>query len=428
MIPIIYILVKAIFSYVNCRKFNLMEKQNKILLIQQDDKPISLSGNLKDIRKNVYNKYKDCDISIEKSRIKQLLKGDTKEDKDLNLILTIASSAILGSLLSTLLGLSIKSDSLTIKFENMSDKVSSIFTIIIGIDLLILILIILTKFIKNSSKDTMTEEWYYNFVLEVLDEIEKERMGIKMRKTVEIKEVDNYDDEKVLSKEKYRVDECLGVKIYREKKCGYWSNYRLDKIKKELICIDNEMEGKLIKALNEKKIKIVLASKKAGIYKNTCLGVYLDKDGNKERSELHNTIIIFKRYFATTIENTLIHEIGHFIDNYCGEYTNRNNRLYCKRKKSFNTENEMYESVRDNIFFSSKIQKNNIYKKLNLIRYSNYKMLSKELFAEMFKVYVGGGNNIIYNIAFSKTLKRNELSDEQKKYVENMKMYFIDIT
>ncbi|EGS5727785.1 hypothetical protein I8540_000954 [Clostridium perfringens] len=208
----------------------------------------------------------------------------------------------------------------------------------------------------------------------------------------------NKDIEAKLNK-KYIKEDICNLPIYIKENFKYGD---LKKIKNSLIYLDN----KLINALIDKDIIIILGKGICGkIYrKNLAYGVYLDEIGSEETSDLINSIVIINHIILRNhFEKTLFHEIGHFIDNYLGDYE-VNDGSY-----------ENYKSVGDNIFY--KLSKKNIRNN------KKSEKANKELFAELFAEYYS-----IEKINNNKYLKREYLEGEGKHILEGTIKKFIEIT
>ncbi|XZK28601.1 hypothetical protein ACSXCN_08605 [Clostridium perfringens] len=212
----------------------------------------------------------------------------------------------------------------------------------------------------------------------------------------------NKDIEAKVNK-KYIKEDICNLPIYIKENFKY-GNFK--KIINSLIYLDNRLDNKLINALIDKNIIIIIGKGICGkIYrKNLVHGVYLDEVGNKYISDLMNSIIIINHVILRDhFEKTLFHEIGHFIDNYLGDYEVNDGSC------------ENYKSVEDNIFY--KLSKKNI------MDNEKSKKANKELFAELFAEYYS-----IEKVNNNKYLKREYLEGEGKHILEGTIKKFIEIT
>ena len=158
--------IKELIRINKYNKKNIKEKLDDILEkdeILKDDVYVNLYN-------DIYDKYEKTNISIERAKIKQLLFGNKKEEGISQFLSTVFS--MLGS------------GMIAFAFSMGVFKKNETFSYIAIVIVSIVIILIVSKFLDLTTKETKEKTLYYNIVLCVIDDIEK---GIKY----EVKYSDN---------------------------------------------------------------------------------------------------------------------------------------------------------------------------------------------------------------------------------------------
>lgn len=161
-------------KYNKNREFNLMNNNDKIEIYKEEDDLISEDIYYKKLYRDIYQKYKVCNIALERAKINQYFMGNRKEQENSSFLIEISSSAIFGSLLGAFFSISINESTPFPSWGAFGLVILTIFVFIVLLNIVI----------RHLSRDTYCKDEYYNIVLEVLNVIEKERERINEDKSI----------------------------------------------------------------------------------------------------------------------------------------------------------------------------------------------------------------------------------------------------